>query len=1201
MRQFFGRLRWWILAGIAVFVLSTLGVVLILFSALSHFVYEQSIESYEAPASEELSLRPYQLLSPYLSGSSLSPTQVSMRSATVPDPFSAKIAPEISLSLQEGRFLLQRRFYHSFERKEKPGITETYAVSYMSSGGVLAEQFSKIWMWQGKRFDYMTMGKFGDIWASSPRYLMRWDGQRIEAFPIPESITLSQSPIVCEDSYGVWAVSGKDLLFYDGLHWYHKSLSFSYSIILPHPQEGVILAQPWEHKLYRLSRDSLWEISFGEIRIFPIGWIEDTLVAAFSQSDRQGLLFWRENSVKIGYATVSLWRSPASMARGEGRNKIVFASDAGTFVYASGKLHRVAEMPPLLPHHLAVSKKGILMGTQGTYLFVSSHEGEWITNNTDFVQLNLAFVGYEGELWLARSFGETENFIAVVQDDLVEEVQLPFQNTIQDLCALQDKLWLLSDSGGLWRGTGRSWEYVGGSPSLGGCRLLPDPIHSDLWIVGSAPLMRFRSSVWEIFPIDSVERVSVLGDKLWILRKGVLYANNIPLPWRDVRFIGRAGEQALWVVRDSGVYVIWRDTLWLADRGRYEGLTIDSQERLWCERSSRKGQSAICYELNPRNETVHRFELGFAEGLQGTSRFIGGTDTLWWQSEKNRLSGLVAGSVSYRRYQYSLVSKAGLSLISATNPAYVYMSFATEVQKVAQGLWRDKRGVFLLTGGKVYFYQQDSQAHAIPAPRLRLRIRTIAPVLHRWASWLQKEIELGPSSGLLEENSNAVPLELAVPLPTLETRGKWPAPSWASFETSYFSYDLTFTFSPAGRLRDLPDIEYRYRLVGYGNATWSRPSRDPRAYFYHLPEGEYTLEVRARRLGGQWSSPARWSFRVAPPLWRTTAAYILYGILGIGAVLLFVRYRVRALRRQAAYLQEEVRKATATIQAQNQALLAANQELEFQRKLAEAQKQDLIDSIAYAQRIQRALLPSAAILQRFFPESFVFFLPRDLVSGDTYWFFSPPSVKGDEELLMLVADCTGHGVPGAFMSLLTLSLIERVVKEIPHASPGTMLDTLSAQIIRMLNPDQGEEIKDGFEGVLCRFRRSSQGWYLEYAAARRSFWRVRGDKVEEFPKDPIPVGLSEIPALRGSKFTTHTLTLEKGDWLYFSSDGYTDQLGGEMGQRFGIKRFRVLLQELTGMPASAQPERLKATLDAWRIPRRLPQVDDVLVVGVKIG
>ncbi|MCX7607062.1 MAG: SpoIIE family protein phosphatase [Bacteroidia bacterium] len=328
----------------------------------------------------------------------------------------------------------------------------------------------------------------------------------------------------------------------------------------------------------------------------------------------------------------------------------------------------------------------------------------------------------------------------------------------------------------------------------------------------------------------------------------------------------------------------------------------------------------------------------------------------------------------------------------------------------------------------------------------------------------------------------------------------------------------------------------------------------------------------------------------------------MYTLVLVGLILWYIRYRLRTLRHRAAQLQEEVDKATATIRAQNESLQQAYLELAKQKDLIEAQRQDLIDSLLYARRIQTALLPRESILKQFFSKSFIFFQPRDIVSGDIYWFYSPPSLSDmPRELYLLVADCTGHGVPGAFISLLSLTLIERVLKEGGEGSPAAILDVLSRQIAHMLNPDAGEVLKDGFEGVLCRFVRSqADRWQLEYAAARRPFWIVRGNTVMELPKDPLPVGLSELPVLRGATFTPQVIDIYPGDLLYFSTDGFTDQLGGAEGKRFGLKRFRTLLTDISRLPFEYQPEQLQETFFSWTQTGNFPQVDDILIVGLQI-
>lgn len=424
----------------------------------------------------------------------------------------------------------------------------------------------------------------------------------------------------------------------------------------------------------------------------------------------------------------------------------------------------------------------------------------------------------------------------------------------------------------------------------------------------------------------------------------------------------------------------------------------------------------------------------------------------------------------------------------------------------------------------------------------------------------------------------------------------------ASFDTPYplpervsLPYEknyLGFIPSAQGSSGYTEGLRFRYRLEGY-DKEWTYLSQLERIEYPNLPAGTYTLALQARWLSSSWSSPFRFSFTVRPPWWQHPLAWGLYALVGAAGVWGLLRWRTAQLRRRALWLAKEVAKATQTIREQNAELERKNQEIAQKNK-------DLTDSITYAKRIQQALFPPPEALQSFFSDSFVLLLPRDIVSGDMYWFYRPLSAQAyAEEFYLLVGDCTGHGVPGAFVSLLSLALLQRSVVEYGLEAPNEILDTVSLQLNALLNPDGGVTVRDGFEGVLLRFSQNGDKTTLTYASAHRPFWRVLPDQtIWEAERDLRSVGPSDRIDADAKSFSLYTLTLQKGEWLYFSTDGFSDQLGGEKGRRMGTKAFRQLLVEASHLRGAEQVQFFQERFHAWR--GAYPQVDDVLLVGVRI-
>ncbi|MEN3041367.1 MAG: SpoIIE family protein phosphatase [Bacteroidia bacterium] len=420
----------------------------------------------------------------------------------------------------------------------------------------------------------------------------------------------------------------------------------------------------------------------------------------------------------------------------------------------------------------------------------------------------------------------------------------------------------------------------------------------------------------------------------------------------------------------------------------------------------------------------------------------------------------------------------------------------------------------------------------------------------------------------------------------------------------YEKNSIAFTFSHDGSLTKQAGVEYRIFLEGY-DESWGAPSSDGRIEYRQLPPGYYKLYVCARYADSDWSSPIVYSFTIERPWWLTPGAFLLYvGLLGVG-IWGIVRWRTAVLRARARELAQKVEEATATIRQQNILLHQQNTQLAEQNKLIsdqkkeiEAKNQALLESITYARRIQTAILPPEDVFGRYFPEGFIFWRPRDIVSGDVYSLYPDP--LGSQDLYLFVADCTGHGVPGAFMSLLSLTLLNRTITEYRLTDPAEILKTVSWQLVSLLHPDAPGHVKDGFEGVLAKLIwREGRFAEIEYASARSPFWLVRQGEVYEQPYDPIPVGPPEVSRQAQMGFTLRRLIVEAGDWIYFSSDGFMDQLGSPKGRKYGYKAFRQLLTHLSTLSAIEQKERLERELEQWRGAH--PQVDDILIIGVQMG
>lgn len=271
------------------------------------------------------------------------------------------------------------------------------------------------------------------------------------------------------------------------------------------------------------------------------------------------------------------------------------------------------------------------------------------------------------------------------------------------------------------------------------------------------------------------------------------------------------------------------------------------------------------------------------------------------------------------------------------------------------------------------------------------------------------------------------------------------------------------------------------------------------------------------------------------------------------------------------------------IEQKNEILNTQKQEIEHQMVLIEEKQKEILDSIHYAKRIQRALLAGKELIDNNLPENFILFKPKDIVSGDFYWM-----AERDDKFYLAVCDSTGHGVPGAFMSLLNISFLNEAVNEKNIQAPNEVLDHVRNRLIQNLSQDGA---KDGMDAILiCYDKTTSQ---LTYAAANNKPVLINANGMQEFPADKMPVGLGEST----KPFELHSIQVKKGDALYLYSDGYADQFGGPNGKKFKYKMLQAEILKHAHLPFSEQMKRLDEIFENWR--GQLEQVDDVLLVGMR--
>jgi serine phosphatase RsbU (regulator of sigma subunit) len=374
-------------------------------------------------------------------------------------------------------------------------------------------------------------------------------------------------------------------------------------------------------------------------------------------------------------------------------------------------------------------------------------------------------------------------------------------------------------------------------------------------------------------------------------------------------------------------------------------------------------------------------------------------------------------------------------------------------------------------------------------------------------------------------------------------------------------------------------ILYRKRILELSK-VWSKYEPNNFKNLDNLPHGTYTLEVQGKNYHNAESNVYKYTFTILPPWYFTWWAYIIYFVIFILIIIITTRISIYRVKQKNKQLEETVQERTKEIASQNTML-------EDQKNQIAAKNEDILDSIKYAKRIQNTILPSESLLSNRFNDHFVFYRPKDIVSGDFYWMR-----KVGDKIIWSAIDCTGHGVPGALVSIVGNNSLVRTVNEFKLSQPNEVLDKLRELVVESFKAQGERDVKDGMDLALVSLDPKTKK--LMYSGANNPLVVIRNKEIIEIKADKQPVGDFE----RAFPFTNHEVQLEDGDAIYVFTDGYVDQFGGPKGKKLKSKPFRELLISVSHLPMSEQLAALNAHFDDWK--GELEQLDDVCVFGVRV-
>jgi len=382
-------------------------------------------------------------------------------------------------------------------------------------------------------------------------------------------------------------------------------------------------------------------------------------------------------------------------------------------------------------------------------------------------------------------------------------------------------------------------------------------------------------------------------------------------------------------------------------------------------------------------------------------------------------------------------------------------------------------------------------------------------------------------------------------------------------------------------LKEPEEVSYQYELAGYD--SWSDITKNTNVTYNQLSYGNYTFILKASSGDGAvTASPLTLSITIKKPLWRHWWFWVGSAATLSLIVFLYVKMRLRKLLTEKNLLEEKVLERTREIQFQKT-------EIEKQRDMIEQKNSNITSSITYAGKIQNAIFPPLELLDALLPENFLFHLPKDIVSGDFYWV-----AERDNKVIFAVADCTGHGVPGAFMSLLGITLLNEIVNVHGIIMPDQIVTNLREKVVHSLQQSRkGYTTTDGMDIALCVL--DIQQKKLQFAGAMNDLVYVSNGQKNVLKADHMDVSPADF---NKEKFTLKEVDYMDGDMIYLFSDGYQDQFGGDFDKKFLRPHFYNTLFEMSSLPVKSQRDFLEKKLQDWM--RDRTQTDDITVVGIRL-
>ena len=597
------------------------------------------------------------------------------------------------------------------------------------------------------------------------------------------------------------------------------------------------------------------------------------------------------------------------------------------------------------------------------------------------------------------------------------------------------------------------------------------------------------------------------------------------------------------------------------------------------------------YEIGELNALIHYdISSGLSHNRVNCLYFDEEDKTLYIGTESTALSMLKGGHLSSKRYSESFsllnifhidkLSDGGIYLASQGDGVFRFLNGKFEQFSTNEGLASNFCYGIVEDSRKMLWVTHNGYLSRIDIETTDIKVferedGANKAYLKSAIARQENDIWYGSQDGLLKYNGSNDVVNLVTPvigITEITVNGD-PIDLVDEISLSAGTYDFNVILRGLS-LKHPKDVQFSYILENYDN-DWSEISPIPEIKFNKLADGEYFLKVKAYNDDLQGSDELIvLKIVIAKPYWKRWWFWLSIFLFLVISIYWYVKFRERRYKIRQEELEKE--------------LAIRSKEVLFQKEKLESTNKDITDSINYAKRIQDAVLPDESEFKHLFPRSFVSYRPRDIVSGDFYWV----NKRGDE-IMLVCGDCTGHGVPGAFLSIIGQQLLREIFDIKNITQPNEIITQLDKSIGYMMNKEQEDfETKDGMDVVVCSF--NFREGRLRWASAVRPLIMYRNGKRSFYRGNRRSVGGEHSD----KSYDLHELDIEKGDVFYLFSDGYPDQFGGPEKKKLKITGLFDILEEVNGLGIDEQEDIINCRIIKWQA--QYPQTDDILFMAVQV-